>query len=177
MSEVYDLLWINFFSYENDNKIVNVYTSNGVKLLSFILNDNNVCTDIDFHGRSIIERDAQEKLKHMFVELEVIPSLRLEVESGYYKGTDYYPEIARSELTRTCDKFFIGGIEISSFYYTYMCPFDNKTWSLRVPGRTVGNVNIDRSGHITGIIVDKNYYNIDQNELNKFIGVKIRRSM
>jgi len=72
------------------------------------------------------------------------------------------------------EESYLGG-----FYKTYLTPFDlrNGIWSLRVPGRTVGEVDVEANGFITRVILgdDSGYYkDIKQLRLDEFIGVKLK---
>lgn len=104
--------------------------------------------------------------------------MKLELTKGYGDMREY-----QCELTRELDK--LSGIDKEEYYYIYFHYMlrdkwhdDNKCFSIRVPGGTLGIVRYDDDFKIISLEVDTDYvvetYPRNVNELiQKYIGVKI----
>jgi len=163
------------------HKIVNIVTDkrndlNTRLLVSLHLDDEYKCTEVRTFTPELDK--AKEEISKTYIGVEIRPTLEL------IKRTSCLQDEFTCELTRQCDEFFLDDIKaeesyLGGFYKTYLTPFDlrNGIWSLRVPGRTVGEVDVDANGFITRVILgdDSGYYkDIKQLRLDEFIGVKLK---
>lgn len=66
---------------------------------------------------------------------------------------------------------------LKDFYtYIYEKPFDENTWLIRYPGRTVGNIKVDENNIITSITIYEGvviYSDDVRDQLDSFIGYKL----
>lgn len=163
------------------HKVVNIVTDkrndlNTRLLVSFHLDDDYKCTEV---GTFTPELDkVKEEIAKTYIGVEIRPTLELRS-----RKTCFSDEFV-CELTEQCDDFFPESVKKETiykdgFYRTYIMPFDlaKAIWALRVPGRTVGEVDTDANGFITKVILDgncKHYENIKQFRLDEFIGVKLK---
>lgn len=163
------------------HKIVNIVTDkrndlNTRLLVSLHLDDEYKCTEV---GTFTPELDkAKEEIAKTYIGVEIRPNLELTERNKRFPGEFH------CELTRQCDEFLTDGVKdthayCEGFYCTYIMPFelDKGIWALRIPGRTVGEVDTDANGFIAKVILDENcgyYKDIKQFRLDEFIGVKLK---
>ena len=99
---------------------------------------------------------------------------------GKYGWSDkeYYSDITRL-LDNQCGLQMIPK-HFKNYIYDTRDIWDKHTLAIRIPGRTVGEINIDDNGVITNVEIDRvligedNWYKENVNEeLQRFLGMKV----
>lgn len=89
------------------------------------------------------------------------------VKSGYREMINYLTIIIDSYIKKPIKGFYT---------YIYDTPYNNDTWLIRYPGRTIGNIKVDENNIIKSIRIyhDVDIYSDDVREqLDSFIGHKM----